>query len=561
MGLKSKTLISVNIIVIFACVLVGIIGYNSAVSGFEKALMMKANSDANSALEIINHNYPGDWNLKNNVLYKGEKNFEDANDIIDSLSSISGGKVTFFKGDTRVATNVIDEKGQRAVGTKASENIINEVLKGGKNFIGEANVVGEQHYAAYRPLKDSSGSTVGMIFLGLSVHEMDEIIHTFLFYTVAAIICIIIISMIASNYLIGKAIGMLDEVVNAVQKISAGNLKISDLEVRTDDEIGILANGINLMRKELSNLIKEVASSSEKVAASSEELSSITQQGSESVELMAQNTAAMGEDAGVLTFMVNDLQEIIKDMREKMHTLHASANIMDEVAKNSAQNAETGKEKVDHAIEVMKNITEQVSASAKVVGELGKRSDEIGQIVGTISAIAEQTNLLALNAAIEAARAGDHGRGFAVVADEVRKLAEQSGEAASNIAQLIHSIQDDTNSAVESIEQGTQGVKEGMESILATGEAFRDIELQTEKLTENVHKSREYIEAVNTSSHEILDAVVNVHDITSKNEENANSVSEAAEKQSATIEEISEASKTLSQLANDMHNDVAKFSL
>ena len=57
MGLKSKTLISVNIIVIFACVLVGIIGYNAAVNGFKKALMMKADSDANSALEILNYEY------------------------------------------------------------------------------------------------------------------------------------------------------------------------------------------------------------------------------------------------------------------------------------------------------------------------------------------------------------------------------------------------------------------------------------------------------------------------------------------------------------------------
>lgn len=124
----------------------------------------------------------------------------------------------------------------------------------------------------------------------------------------------------------------------------------------------------------------------------------------------------------------------------------------------------------------MKNITEQVSVSAQVVGNLGKRSDEIGQIVETISGIAAQTNLLALNAAIEAARAGEQGRGFAVVADEVRKLAEQSAEAAANISKLIITIQQDTNSAVESIENGNRGVKDGMESVMATGEAFRIIE-------------------------------------------------------------------------------------
>ena len=561
MGLKSKTLISVNIIVISACILVGIIGYNVAVNGFQKFLMLKADSDANSCLEILNYQYEGDWNLKDNILYKGNTQIDGADNIVDSLSKLSDGKVTFFKGDTRVATNVVNEAGQRSTGTKASEVITEAVLHRGENFVGEADILGEAHYAAYRPLKNSSGQTIGMIFVGLSVHEMDDIVHTFLLYTIAAIVGIVIICMFASNFLIGKATGMLDEVVDAVQKISSGNLKISDLEVRTNDEIGILANGVNVMKNELRGLIRNVAKSSERVAASSQELTAVTKDGTDSVAFMAQNMAAMGEDSSVLTFMVNDLQEIIKDMREKMHTLHASANVMDEVAKNSAKSAATGKEKSDFAIDVMANVSEGVQSSAKIIGELGKRSDEIGQIVETISAIAEQTNLLALNAAIEAARAGEHGRGFAVVADEVRKLAEQSGEAASNIAQLIQSIQDDTTSAVESIEKGVQGVKEGMNSVLATGEAFKDIETQAEKLTENVQKSREYIEAVNTSSHEILDSVVNVHEITSKTEENARAVSEAAEKQSATIEEISEAGKTLSQLANDMHGEVVKFSL
>ena len=209
----------------------------------------------------------------------------------------------------------------------------------------------------------------------------------------------------------------------------------------------------------------------------------------------------------------------------------------------------------------MKNIAEQVSSSAKVIGELGKRSNEIGEIVETISGIAGQTNLLALNAAIEAARAGEQGRGFAVVAEEVRKLAEQSGEASDKIAKLIATVQHDTTSAVEAIEQGNQSVKEGTKSVEATGAAFHDIEIQATKLTENVNRSIEDIIAVDASNKEVLSAVGRVKEIAIRSSENATSVSAATQEQSATMHEVADASGTLAELANEMQGEVAQFKL
>ncbi|MBR0289903.1 MAG: cache domain-containing protein [Selenomonadaceae bacterium] len=561
MGLKTKSILAVNAIVIIACVLMGIIGYYRAEEGFAKALQMKAAADVQSLSEIVNQRYYGDWHLENGILFKGGQQIDGINEIADFLSNICNGKVTIFNGDTRVATTVKDSAGNRQVGTKASEAVIDNVINQGKFFVGKASVMGEDHYAAYQPIKDVNGKTIGMLFVGVSVHEMDDVIDNLILSIALAVVVIVILCGLASNFFIGKMVGQLDDVVVAVKKISGGNLRINDLEIKSNDEIGILSENVNEMKIRLKNLLTKIAECSERVAASSEELTAGTQQNNESIIVVTRNMEVLTNGTVDQERTIGTLEEKIQDMHERMNDLRSTAKEMEQIALDSANNAAIGKEKVDVAIDVMKNIAEQVSSSAKVVGELGRRSDEIGQIVETISGIAGQTNLLALNAAIEAARAGEQGRGFSVVAEEVRKLAEQSSIAADNIAKLIATIQKDTTSAVESIELGNQSVKEGTKSVAETGDAFRDIEIQATKLNTNVNRSLADIVAVDASNKEILSAVEHVKEIANRSSENANSVSAATQEQSAAMQEVADASKTLAELSNEMQGEVAQFKL
>lgn len=561
MGLKTKAILAVNVIVIVACVLMGIIGYIRAEEGFARTLEMKAAADVQSLTEIVNSRYYGDWHVQNGILFKGGQQIDGVNEIADFLSNICNGKVTIFNGDTRVATTVKDAAGNRQVGTKASEAVIDNVITQGKFFVGKASVMGEDHYAAYQPIKDTTGKTIGMLFVGVSVHEMDDVRDNLILSIALAVVVIVILCGLASNYFIGKMVGQVGEVVGAVKKVSAGNLRIDDLEIKSQDELGTLSESINDMKYRLKNLMTKISECSERVAASSEELTAGTQQTNESITVVAQNIEVLTQGTVDQERTIETLEERIQDMHDRMDDLRTTATQMEQIAIDSTNNAALGKEKVEAAVDVMKNIEQQVSSSAKVIGELGKRSDEIGQIVETISGIAGQTNLLALNAAIEAARAGEQGRGFSVVAEEVRKLAEQSSEAAGNIAKLIATIQQDTTSAVESIEQGNQSVKEGTKSVAETGKAFIDIETQASKLNINVNRSLKDISAVDNSNKAILAAVEHVKAIANRSSENASSVSAATQEQSAAMQEVADASKILSELANEMRGEVAQFKL
>jgi methyl-accepting chemotaxis protein len=128
---------------------------------------------------------------------------------------------------------------------------------------------------------------------------------------------------------------------------------------------------------------------------------------------------------------------------------------------HAANTTQSGFEIVKHTVDGIRIRGEHTKENAKIIAKLGQRSEQIGAIVGTIEDIADQTNLLALNAAIEAARAGEQGRGFAVVADEVRALAERTTNATKEIGEMIRTIQQETNTAIYSMEEGVKGTQKG----------------------------------------------------------------------------------------------------
>ncbi|KZN46119.1 PAS domain-containing methyl-accepting chemotaxis protein [Pseudoalteromonas luteoviolacea] len=180
-----------------------------------------------------------------------------------------------------------------------------------------------------------------------------------------------------------------------------------------------------------------------------------------------------------ITKFASDITERIVATRQTQENVgHAS-----ELADTAAQN---GTESVKTVIKLMQDLRTDMGVAVTNIDALNKQSDQINNIVSTISAIADQTNLLALNAAIEAARAGEQGRGFAVVADEVRQLAARTSSSTTEIADVVKENVALSTEATASMGKSAQQVESGVLLIEELNHTITDINRQVESIVEAV---------------------------------------------------------------------------
>jgi methyl-accepting chemotaxis protein len=228
----------------------------------------------------------------------------------------------------------------------------------------------------------------------------------------------------------------------------------------------------------------------------------------------------------------NQTAEVASAVEEMTKTIMENSRNASEtaiVAKDAKTSAEQGGKVVAETVEGMRKIADVVQKSAETVQELGRSSDQIGEIVTVIDDIADQTNLLALNAAIEAARAGEQGRGFAVVADEVRKLAERTTKATKEIAGMIKKIQQDTAGAVESMEEGTTQVADGIALADKAGTSLKEIVENSQRVTDMITQIATASEEQSSTSEQISKNVEAISAVTSETATGIQQVARAAE--------------------------------
>lgn len=350
--------------------------------------------------------------------------------------------------------------------------------------------------------------------------------------SIASIVLGALLALVMGTF-IARAINRgVAELVRASARLADGDLT-THANLAGKDELARVGASFNQMSSQFSHIIGEVNTSSDQVRQTADGLSAVAEQ-------VAQGSQAQSERATQAATSVEDLNAAFKEIAD------ASENIVNAV--NAARGlSQQGNQVVDSAVRGIERVSQTVATSATTIADLGQRSQQIGQILGVIKDIADQTNLLALNAAIEAARAGEQGRGFAVVADEVRKLAERTTAATAEISSMIGGIQNDTRQAVDTMQQSSEQVREGVDLANQAGSALRQISGSIEQVASLIDQ----IASATRNQSQASDALTQtVEEIAQMADDNRRAVQQAA---SATHEMV--------ERAQHLQNIVGRFHL
>lgn len=174
MKVNQKVILSFSVVFVVFSLAIFLIAYSRITDMVNENFRYYIDAKGELGYAMMDRQYPGNWQINNGQLFKGDTLINNNFNIVDKLSKTTGGLVTIFQHDVRISTTVTFENGRRAIGTKASDEVVKTVLKNGKVFLGETTVVGNRFTTYYRPLIDTQGKIVGMWFVGIEKTKINK---------------------------------------------------------------------------------------------------------------------------------------------------------------------------------------------------------------------------------------------------------------------------------------------------------------------------------------------------------------------------------------------------
>ncbi|MEI6206431.1 MAG: methyl-accepting chemotaxis protein [Desulfuromonadales bacterium] len=325
------------------------------------------------------------------------------------------------------------------------------------------------------------------------------------------------------------------------------------------DESHELAGLINLMLKNLRDLIRHIKNTSGQLSESAREINSTALEINSSTVEVAQAIEQISRGAETQAGMVEKSSRIIREMAVSVELVAARARETAKAARETSLTAQHGGTVAGDSLERMKDFFENQETIGRQFDTFNSKLQRVGKVADCIGDIARQTNLLALNASIEAARAGEYGKGFAVVAEEIRKLADSSAQSASDINDMIETLREESRRVHEVILESSRSIKKGKKNIDVTASAFQEILKNVMETERKASSIADLAQMQLDGADRMVKAVDEIARVADDNAASTEQVSAATEEQLAAMQDMALATKELTQLAEQLLIVVERF--
>ncbi|SES05055.1 methyl-accepting chemotaxis sensory transducer with Cache sensor [Gracilibacillus ureilyticus] len=484
--------------------------------------------------------------------------------VLDSIQSI----ISAIQVEETGYAVLIDENGnllsypekEEVLNTKLAE-VMNEqesvtsLLENDKgNMLSEVN--GKKYEIHYQALPNVGWKVLLFAPTDELYASLPHLLQQLIIISVVLIILIVLIV-----FFIGRSLSKSTKELNGhLEILATGDLTNRSNSV-SKDEIGQMSRYLNNSVQSLQNMLKSIEDNISHVASTSEQLSASSEEINSSVDEVANSIQEVADNATSQHDISSKLSASSANMHHRLEKMAKSFESMNKDADDTTHIAEDGSKIVKEVVDTIRELEQQIRASSQKIYELDKKSDKIGEMAKLITDITEQTNLLALNAAIEAARAGESGKGFSVVAEEVRKLAEQTGQASKEINDMTNDIQQVVSQSVTMMEQSQHIATEGIQSVETSGKSFESITASIYSLSSKMNELTNDMTTNLSEMKSVHDLSAEVQDYSSNTSNHAVNVSATTEEQVSMMAEIARAAESLSVMAQELQEEMAKFKI